>query len=559
MKMKQSSILVGMLVLASVPLATVSSLAQTTNIVVYNFNTADQVNGTLAPYTDAWGNWYGTSYYNVLWSTNDANNNPSSGSMEIESIFPDSLIGGCCGPQFTVYDQNNGVQDVLGGTPLNGNGSAATNFVVTNITFDIMIDPSSTDTNSNGANYPPISVFTRGTAYNQNSFGSVSIPLTNAGVWVHESFPVTPNANWATIPNVGFNHYSTTETGTFNFYVDNIAFQEGIVSFPPPNVSIQKSSPALRIFAGSSINTYDREQLTSLDHNQSWVGGTYPVSYSYTLKSFPTIPSGSVFRFHIFLVPVNNAGGNSFSNNEYIEYQANNDLWLNVNATNPTNVWADVAFKTNLPNANPNDLVTLTNSTAVGTWTLAFNSATSGTVTAPGGASANFTLPDGATIAADFGNPLVAFFGVQPDSGYGEGQYVDVAKISTVGVAAPGVAINDDFTSDTSINTNIWDVSNSANPASLVLATSNSPWWVYWTTPAFGFGPATKADIGNSSIPWKSPYYYANYVTNGAPTQEANNIWFLLNSSYLPTVNGLSNGPASPNAFFLVTKPPPAQ
>ncbi len=546
-----------MLAIALVPLAVLSSLAQTTNIVVYNFDTADQVNGTAAPYTDAWGNWYGTAFYQVLWVTNDANGNPTSGSMEVQNIYPDSGIGGCCGPQYVVYDQNNGVQDVLGGTPLNGNGTATTNFVVTNITFDIQFDPTSTDTNANGT-YPSISVFTRGTAYNQNSFGSVSgISTTNTN-WIHMSFPVTPNANWATIPNVGFSHYSTTETGTLNFYVDNIAFQEGTVNFPPPVMSIQKTTAGLRIFAGSTINTFDREQLTSIDHNQSWVGGTYPVSYSYTLKSFPTIPSGSLFRFHIFLVPVNNAGGNSFSNNEYIEYQANNDLWLNVQANNPSNVWANVAFKTNAPNANPTDLVTLTNATAVGTWTLTFNSATTGTLTAPGGASTNFTLPDAATIATDFGNPLVAFFGVQPDSGYGEGQYADVAKISTTGIASPGVPINDDFTADTSINTNIWDVSNSAQPSSLVLVTSNSPWWLYWTIPDFGFGPGTKADLGNTNIPWNSPYYYANYVTNGVPTGMGNNRWMLLNNSYLPTANGLSNGPAASDAFFIVTKPPPA-
>jgi hypothetical protein len=558
MKIKPSSVIAWVLAIAILPFAILSSRAQSTNIVVYNFNTADQVNGTLAPYTDAWGNWYGTAYYQVLWSSSDANNNPSSGSMEIMNFFPDSGIGGCCGPQFVAYDQNNGVQDVLGGTPLNGNGSTITNFVVTNVTFDIRFDPSSTDTNANGT-YPDISVFTRGTGYGQNSFGSVSgISTTNTN-WIHMSFTVGPNDNWATIPNIGFSHYSATETGSLNVFVDNIAFQEGTVAIAPPTISIQKPNLGLRIFAGSSINTYDREQLTSIDHNQSWVGGTYPVSYSYTLKSFPTIPAGSVFRFHIFLVPTNSApSGQGFVGNEYIEYNASNDLWLNVSATNPTNVVADVSWKTNLTASNPNNTALLvTNSTAVGTWTLTFNSATSGTLTPPGGSAQAFNIP--AAAAALFANPLVAFFGVQPDSGYGEGQYVDVTKISTAGVASPGVAINDDFTADTSINTNIWDVSNSAQPSSVVLVTSNSPWWVYWTFPDFGFGLGTKADLGNTSIPWKTPYYFANYVTNGTPIKMGNKRWILLNESYLPTASGLSNGVPAANAFFRLSDPVPAQ
>ena len=94
-------------------------------------------------------------------------------------------------------------------------------------------------------------------------------------------------------------------------------------------MAIQKATPALRIFAGSGTDVYGREQLATIDQNQSWVGGTYPVSYSFTLLSFPTVPDGSVFRFHIFLVPTNNYDTHtstiSFHGNEYVEYQCEKD------------------------------------------------------------------------------------------------------------------------------------------------------------------------------------------------------------------------------------------
>jgi hypothetical protein len=47
-----------------------SSQAQTTNFMVYNFDT-DQVSGI-------WGNWFGGVYQSAIWdSTVDADNNPS--------------------------------------------------------------------------------------------------------------------------------------------------------------------------------------------------------------------------------------------------------------------------------------------------------------------------------------------------------------------------------------------------------------------------------------------------------------------------------------------------
>jgi hypothetical protein len=497
MKTKRFSILVGILAVAIMQFAVMSSLAQVaTNgntIIINNFDTAYQVTNNNS---HAWQNWYGTAYSNVLWSANDASNNPNSGSLEIVAYFPDAGVGGNYGPQFLAID---GFGPFF--PPLPGNG-APTNYYATNFSCDVQIAPFSV-TNQFGQ-FPLLEFGTASTNYSSAyDFGTLQLYSTNTN-WVHVSIPITASANWVQIPGIFIKSYSTL-TGIDVVYVDNLQFQMSISSNAPapPSLNIQKPTTGLRIFAGSTINTYDREQLTALDQNQSWVGGTYPVSYSYTLKSFPAITSSNqLFRFHIFLVPVNSAPSNSPTNNEYFEYQAGNDLWFNLTANNPTNVLAEVAWKTNLPNANPNnEVVSNYYSTAIGTWTLTFSTATNGTLTPPVGSPAAFTLPNAATIATDFGNPVVAQFGVQPDSGYGEGKYADVTKISTVGVASPGVAIYDDFTSDTALNTtNLWDVSNSANTNSLVLMSTNAAWWVYWSGPAVGYGLGTKADIGRLHI-----------------------------------------------------------
>ena len=61
-----------------------------------------------------------------------------------------------------------------------------------------------------------------------------------------------------------------------------------------------------------------------------------------------------------------------------------------------------------------------------------------------------FTIGD-PNVATDFANPLVAYFGLQPNSSTGIGQYEDWASIQVNGVA--GVNENDNFATDTSFET----------------------------------------------------------------------------------------------------------
>jgi hypothetical protein len=323
-------------------------------------------------------------------------------------------------------------------------------------------------------------------------------------------------------------------------------------------VSIQKAIPALRIFAGSAANDFDREELTTLDQNQSWVGGvTYPVSYSFTLLSAASAPPYP-FQTQIFLLPVNLVG-NPVTGNEYMDYQATNSLWLQLQSQSNGIVIADVAWKTNLPNSNPNQTALLiTNSQEVGTWTLTFNSATSGTLTAPGASPAAFTITD-PNVTADFANPMIAAFGLQPNSPGAEGLYNDYTKIQTIGVA--GTPVNDNFTTDSVINATVWDTSNSAQPSSLVLATTNTPYWVYWTLPDTGFEDGLSVATNLTTDPWHLPEYYNDFGDgNYIPSQSQQGLmrWTLVPSTCLPTADGnMQDGqPLSRNAFFKLFNPP---
>jgi hypothetical protein len=540
---------------AALPLVLSISQAQVP-VLVNAFNTADEVSDTANGGANAWGNWFGLAYYQVLWDASDASNNPSSGSIRIEAFYPDSGIGGCCGPQFLAQNGYGGIIP-----PLIGNGGPPSAALATNVEFDVRFEPTSVYT-TNTSNWPTIEVGTRGLDYGADTFGTFTLPYSQTN-WVHVTIPIGANAAWTNIPNIFFKHYSTALNGWLILYLDNIKFTTAAVPIVPPVMSIQKPIKALRVFAGSTANTYDREQLTSVDTNQSWVGGSYPVSYSFNLLNFPAAPTDqtAIFRYHIFLIPLAYAGGNAIVNNQYLEYQAGNNLWLNISALNtltPGQVVAEVAWKTNLPNANPNNIVlSITNATAVGTWTLTFSSATAGTLTAPGASPVGFSLP--ADAAAQFANPVLAQFGVQPDSGWGEGRYTDVASIQTVGVASPGVAISSDFTTAGSIDTNVWNVSNSAQTSSLVLVGSNAAWWVYWTYPDYSSVLGTRPVL-SGAIPWKTPAYYTGYASNSVfKAKMGNNVWSLVPAAGLPTVDGLSNSAPSINAFFQVSYPGPTE
>ena len=528
--------------------------------------------------TSVWSEWFGNGGLVISFDPNvyASGNTNASGAMALQFTWNGFATDGY--QQWLIYHgfSQNSFVPVPGGT--GGIGYPQ----YTNLECDVRFDASSVKlTNATFTNgvYGVLRLGIRpdggvGNQDWQNAANYTTITDTN---WHHMTMQLTSgNPDFGHIGDVILGEDVTAYvdgvtglSGQQILYVDNIRLTGPIVApvIPPPTVGVpQPARPGLRIFAGSTANTYDRQQLYTVDSSQSWIGGTYPVAYSFSLQDYnPTIQ-----QVHLELTPSSTLG-------QYTDYGNPNLLWMVLNP-GPTlgQVVCNVQWKTNGANSNPGGTVnpygnalSFTNSTAVGTWSLVFTGPNKGHVVAPGQVilgTTNFTIAD-ANVATDFADPMFVVFGIQPNSTAGQGQYVDYGMIKVTGVA--GVNEFEDFTeegSDISANlTPSGQFNNNASylAASTIIVTTNDAWWVNWTQPAVGFTLATTTNLAHPN--WINPGWYSGYSDTNAPrvmplTQPfAGKFWVLLPKDDVPTANGQPNaappaaGPAAPTAFFLLS------
>jgi hypothetical protein len=374
------------------------------------------------------------------------------------------------------------------------------------------------------------------------------------------------------------------------YYMNNVVLSSGPngteAAGPGPRLGIQKATPELRIFAGSTVNWYDRAELDAVDQNQSWIwtGASYPVTYSFKLLDFPVAPQ---LQCQLDLIPINSLGSGDYpTHDEFVDYQAGNELWVQIigapaNPNGSAGYYVQVGWKTNSPNTNPTNLALLNgggvvngiytntgNQSPVGTWTLTFTGPTNGTLTPPGVAPLAFAITD-TNAVSDFANPVLAVFGLQsygpaPTSGTpNEGTYIDYASISVNGVMDGNYS--EDFTKEAAGNTittsGLWDTSDSAIPASVQLVTSATPLWFNWTLPAIGYalGEATQVPVtaapGNQGG-WVLPTGFSGNSVQPAPVNQGGTNWLLFPAACLPT-NANSVWTLGTNVFFQLVNPAP--
>jgi hypothetical protein len=180
-------------------------------------------------------------------------------------------------------------------------------------------------------------------------------------------------------------------------------------------------------------------------------------------------------------------------------------------------------------------------------------------LTAPGAAAVPFTITD-PSVATDFANPAVAYIGIQPNTGAGQGQYIDYASMSITGVA--GVNESEDYTKEPTFNASGQWANNSALATSIVLATTNTPYWINWTLPAIGYDLGTAEIVTgstNTPYPYMLPEYFNQYQDGmnipGSAIQGTKN-WLLIPATCLPTVDGSQLGVPANSAFFRLFNPP---
>lgn len=327
---------------------------------------------------------------------------------------------------------------------------------------------------------------------------------------------------------------------------------------PPPTMDFVKAKPGLRIFAQDFTAPWNQEGFGTVNLNQSWIGvatPANPVSYAIKIGSFDTVNN---YALYAQFVQNGNPG------DPYGVYNGTNAFVWTIQKTGAGFV-TRVDWKTNAPAAGQNNValapVTTTSLDGRGTWTLTFTNDTDGTITAPDGTTASFNLPNDPAWAAAFANPLIIDFGTAPNNTAGYGEYIDINSLAISNVV-DGTQF-DDFTQDDALNTSLWNrgFSFNNNPPSVILVSTNTPWWVNWSIPDDNFGLGTKASLGGD-IPWFTPNYYGSGTgaTITTPTTMGGaRKWTLIHKDCLPTTDGNVGGPAAAAAFFSLQKPAPTQ
>lgn len=479
--------------------------------------------------------------------------------------------------------------------PTNAGGTTGIGYPqYTNVSCDVRFDPSSV-TNAVGV-YGVIRLMARGVGdFNQPWLNDSYTTITDTN-WHHISGALLPTSvdaqNVADIViGEDVNAYAGGNlTGNQILYVDNIKATGPLVAapLPPPTLSGPLPAiPGLRIIAGSTANTYDRAEITTVPQSESWIGASGNVNYSFTILSYP---KNNINQTMIEVVPINTVppgttilgGAYPGGGNEDLDYEDSNLVWLALAPLGNGEVTATVMWKTNTAGANPNiTALVYTNSTAIGTWTWTFTGPNTGTVTGPGtvvngpaaGPAEPFTIAD-PNISTDFQNPAVAIFGLQPNSTAGEGLWEDWASTSISGLASGN--ISDDWThqsSDFSENGGIspdgnWSAQGSANPPEIIIALNGlDAYWFNWTVPvpATGFGIVGTTNLQTSPSTWVDLPYYGNNSDYYPPRANSavllgNKYWTLIPYDDLPTVDGnpqssppTISDPLAHKAFFIGT------
>ncbi len=522
--------------------------------------------------TNVWANWFGGGLVNsnIFWTPNDANGNPASGSMQL-NLNPGT------GGQWVLHHVNY------------PNYPGVSSITYTAMVVDVRWDPSSavgTGTQVTNSNFGPLRFGVRPNgAFNQDWFFTTNIFATNTG-WVHLVIPLALTDNNLSTgygePLIGMDPtiggWSTNGTGPQILYVDNVGFIGSVTAppVPPPTVAISPARPGLRIYAGSTVNTFDRASITTVSENESWIGGSYPVTYSFSLLSYP---NNNINQTMVEIMPVNPSpntplgGTYPAAGNQFFDFQDPMGMWLVLAPNGGGRVTATVEWKVGQTNANPNvTALVFTNPTALGTWTWTFNSPSNGTVSAPGGLVEPFVIGD-TNVSADFANPALACFGLQPNSSAGFGLFEDWGMTSIHGTA--GGDVSDDWTTQTTdFNPNgglsfdgLWSPQGSANPQEIIISRKGlDAYWVTWTVPApVNFGVVASTNLFAPLNGWTDVAWFGNNADFFPPRANASVLMgpiflTLIPYSSLPTVNHTQQPsapnvtvPLAPNAFFIGT------
>lgn len=373
----------------------------------------------------------------------------------------------------------------------------------TYLDMDVLLDPSSYPS-ADGATFGDLAVIVEAMpGYKWATIGSRSFVSSDSNNWVHLSFPLggqgLTNADkiifqlgrgWSD-GNGGHGM-----TNTVIYYVDNIKLWTPQAA-PTVSPKIRAGSPGggLQVLMNQDGQQWERDGLTTPAGNQfSWWNYS-GVTYSFTITNFPDAVTHPGFEAHMFMVNAGTCPGLP-GTETYGAMDWNAADMITVRLENNASGGVDLSFryKTNMPNANPNIILTTVHGpTAIGTWSVAFGADNrTVTMTGPGGVSTNFTLDaDVAAQLADAndlaGPQMFLNFGAFKNDGNNTGINNNTAVVfSRIQVINGGYPIDETFAGPDLTTTYPW---RPTNASSVSMIPGGIAWWITWSLPADGYLP----------------------------------------------------------------------
>jgi hypothetical protein len=378
-----------------------------------------------------------------------------------------------------------------------------------NVEYDIKIDQANSHVGPNG-NYgftQPVGQSWDG-SHGWVELASATLIATNG--WQHVSanlspFPAVLNRLVIRLASNG----SQNVTNTVKYWIDNIKLTAPPLPAPTLGPLLSATAPGLT-FIPCVASQWQRVMVYPNPAAQGayfgWYGKGNPVSYSFTISSFPTVND---YAANVFLIPnIHMRDGNAASTS--VDWACTNGLFFNITAdTNrPAANWnVSLSAKTNMvtDGSNPNFQVLNFNYSRlpVGTWTLRFDNDTDFTIIAPDGFTTNAALPaDVAQLVSGYtlgDTQLTPYFGIMPRTTEHVGE---PAVYSRVRIQGTPIEIDDRFSAaPAALDTNTW--SKLADyPAGVFVSSSDLMHYATWNTPNDqGFHSLIVA--GAVTGPWK--------------------------------------------------------
>jgi hypothetical protein len=514
-----------------------SARTQAQTIITNTFTFGFATGGASSTFNSTWIYWYNTPGGNlpVLCDPKTGTSTPvvgantsANGSLEIISPFP----------------TNSTTQNLFFGTFASNINNGydfsieANTAAYSNISFDILVGTNQALSGNGDFGSIGVGFISSGYGYEQ-SFGNVTIPASAATNWYHISVPIDQTQGWGDVPGIAldFASYSGYPEFPVTNWIANVAINGSTAPPPPPpTVNIQTPIVGLNLLDTSPSAADDRYHVATTNDTGYTFVGQPSVTYSWTIKTFPTQDPGYSYQAHFFMV-----NGRPGQYDQAADYNLADCIFVTVQSDGAGGGICSFRYKTNeaaanlmlfntLSPTNPANsngwpvmpVCTLNDTNKIlGTWSLNFSGTTSVTITSPTGLMTNFTLD--AASAALFADPMTLILGAQPNGTGNPGlQDVVYSSFSVSGNASP---FTDNFLTDTSLNTNIWF--NLANdPNGVVLVPQGSAYWLGWTLPAVGFSPNIATNLPAHS--WQS-LSSASLIKNGGTDQ------ILIASNSLPS------------------------